>query len=138
VYVFTRAKSNIPLDGCGFHYTISGQAFATVLATSSTPPALCGVNAGEGNARSILSGIEGEDNVNKPINRVEEAMRFLRAEIEHGPAPARELIERAKRDFGINERSLQRAREKMGIVATKVGYQGAWVWSSRVTFRFPG
>jgi hypothetical protein len=46
--------------------------------------------------------------------------------------PARELIERAKRDFGINERSLQRAREKMGIVVTKAGYQGAWVWSYQV------
>jgi hypothetical protein len=38
-------------------------------------------------------------------------------------------IQRAKHDFGINERSLQRAREKMGIVATKAGYQGAWVRS---------
>jgi hypothetical protein len=62
---------------------------------------------------------------------VEEAIAFLRAEIEHGPIPARDLVERAKRDFGINERSLQRAREKMGIGATKAGYQGAWVWSYR-------
>jgi hypothetical protein len=83
----------------------------------------------EGNARTILSSVEADGEENEPVNRVEEAMRFLQAEVANGPVPARDIIERAKRDFGINERSLQRAREKMGIAATKAGYQGAWSYA---------
>jgi hypothetical protein len=130
--VFTRAKSNISLDGGGFHYTIQETGVRDRTGNIINATRVVWGSAVEGNARSILSGIEGEGNENKPINRVEEAMQFLQAEIAHGPIPARELIERAKRDFGINERSLQRAREKMGIVATKAGYQGAWVWSCQL------
>jgi hypothetical protein len=68
----------------------------------------------------------------------------LRAEVEYGSVPARDIIERAKREFGINERLLQQAREKMGVVATKAGYQDAWIWSfplkqeSNTTFSFSG
>jgi hypothetical protein len=84
-----------------------------------------------------LAGIEGQSE-HAAINRVDEAIRFLRAEIANGPVPARELIERAKRELGLNERNLQRAREKVGIVATKTGYQGAWMWSCQITPHFAG
>jgi hypothetical protein len=72
-------------------------------------------------AFSILFSVEGEEPNNTPLNKIQEAMKFLRIELANGPAPAR--------DFAINERSLQRARERMVITATKAGYQGAWVWS---------
>ncbi|MEI9979372.1 MAG: AAA family ATPase [Edaphobacter sp.] len=130
--VFTRAKSNISLDGGGFHYTIQELGVRDHSGRNINTTRVVWGDAMQGNARSILSSVEGQNDEFKPINRVEEAMQFLRTEIARGPVPARDLIERAKRDFGINERSLQRAREKMGIVATKAGYQGAWVWSYQV------
>jgi hypothetical protein len=135
--VFTRAKSNISEDEGGLHYTIEPLNIPTRNGEMQTTRVVWGDSI-RGNARAILSSIEGDAEGRKPLNRVEEAAQFLRAELANGPVPARELIERAKRDLGVNERSLQRARERLGIEATKTGFQGAWVWSYLISPHFPG
>jgi putative DNA primase/helicase len=135
--VFTRAKSNISADDGGLHYTIEA---GTINGGNGLPIQTTRVvwgTAVQGSAKSILNEVEGEEAERKPLNRVEEAEHFLRAELANGPVPARDLIERAKRDLAMNERSLQRARERLGIVATKAGYQGAWVWSYRLAMPSP-
>ena len=135
--VFTRAKSNISADDGGLHYTIEA---GTINGANGLPIQTTRVvwgTAVQGSAKSILNEVEGEEAERKPLNRVEEAEHFLKAELANGPVPARDLIERAKRDLAMNERSLQRARERLGIVATKAGYQGAWVWSYRLALPSP-
>lgn len=127
--VFTRAKSNISADDGGFYYGVEEVTLPNSLIQATR---MVWGEAIQGNARSILASVEGQDIERKPINRVEEAVHFLRTELADGPIAARELIDRAKRNSGINERSLQRAREQLGIVAIKAGYQGAWVWAYRL------
>lgn len=60
----------------------------------------------------------------------EEAVEWLRAALAQGPRPAREVQREAQAD-GIAERTLQRARKALGVVAERVGEVGKgqrWEW----------
>ncbi len=57
-----------------------------------------------------------------------EAMDFLRAELAHGPQPARRMAALAA-EAGHSPRSVQVAREALGIKPTKSGPDGGWVWA---------
>jgi hypothetical protein len=57
----------------------------------------------------------------------DEATEFLMTELADGARPAKE-IEKARRDAGISERTLRRAREDLGIKPQKNGLNGAWTW----------
>jgi len=56
-----------------------------------------------------------------------EAEEFLRAYLEAQPMPAEDVI-RAAKVAGLSERTLRRAKSKLGILAEKVGYLDGWVW----------
>ena len=58
--VFTRAKSNISLDGGGFHYTIQETGVPDRIGNIIKATRVVWGDAVEGNARSILLVIEGE------------------------------------------------------------------------------
>ncbi len=132
--IFTRSKSNISIDTGGFAYTIEAQTLPSGVTTTR----IVWCEALEGNAREILESVEGSEGNTKPINMQNEAMSFLHAELKDGPVPARDLLARAKKDFGLTERTLQRAKDKLGIVVTKSGFYGGWVWSYPFTFARDG
>jgi putative DNA primase/helicase len=128
--IFTRSKSNISIDTGGFAYSIEALTLPSgVLATR-----IVWGEALEGNARDILASVEVSDGNTKPINMQQEAAKFLHAELKDGPVPARDLLAKAKKDFGLTERTLQRAKDKLGIVVTKSGFHGGWVWSYPFAF----
>ncbi len=83
----------------------------------------------EGTAQSIIDDAEGIERESRPLKPVSEAELFLHEELKGGPRPVRELIELAKNQVNISERTLQRAKEKMGIQAVKTGMNEGWVWS---------
>lgn len=58
--------------------------------------------------------------------------------MKNGPRPARELIELAKNQLGISEKTLRTAQHELGIVASKAGYQGVWNWSFPFVLATPG
>jgi hypothetical protein len=123
--VLTRSKSNISVDSGGFSYeikpyTLPGEIIATKVEWGE---------ALDGSSRDILASVEVAEGNAAPINRQDEARVFLHAELKDGPVTARELIDRAKKDFGLTERTLQRAKDKLGIVVTKSAYHGGWIWS---------
>jgi hypothetical protein len=91
----------------------------------------------EGTAQSIIDDAEGIDRAGKPMNKVGGAETFLHAELKNGPRPARELIELAKNQLGISEKTLRTAQHELGIVASKAGYQGLWLWSFPFTLTQP-
>ena len=66
----------------------------------------------------------------------DEAAAFLRELLADGPLPARKVFEEAKK-AGIGEITLRRAKAREGVVAHKVGFQGAaqWLWSIPSTIR---
>ncbi len=83
--------------------------------------------SGEGTAQSIIDDAEGIERTGKPMNKVGEAETFLHEELKNGPRAAREMIELA-RQLGIGVKSLERAREKRGIVTSKAGKDAGWMW----------
>jgi hypothetical protein len=135
--VFKRAKSNISEDEGGLHYTIEPLNIPTGKGEMQTARVVWGDSI-RVNAHAILSSIEGDAEGRKPLNRVEEAAQSPRAEPANGPVHAGVWIDGAKRDCGLNDRSLQLARERLGIEAIKPGFQGAWVWSYLITPHFLG
>lgn len=118
------SKSNITLDRGGFEYTIE----PTELTNGVSTTAVHWGRAVDGTAQTILDDAEGIERETRPVNRVGEGEKFLHEELKDGPRNARELIELAKSQLGISERTLQRAKERIGIVATKSGYRDGWVW----------
>ena len=59
--------------------------------------------------------------------RLEDAVAFLRALLVGGPVPAL-VVQRVARGAGISERTLWRAKQRLGALAIKTG-SGAWVWT---------
>jgi hypothetical protein len=60
---------------------------------------------------------------------LDEACEWLQTTLADGPEPAIELKRRAKED-GIHERTLLRAKARLGVVASRTGYglHGTWSW----------
>ena len=60
---------------------------------------------------------------------IAEAAEWLSSVLREGPQPAVDLEQRAKID-GIHERTLLRAKQRLGIVARREGFgtAGQWVW----------
>uniref|UniRef100_E6QL81 Uncharacterized protein n=1 Tax=mine drainage metagenome TaxID=410659 RepID=E6QL81_9ZZZZ len=81
----------------------------------------------EGTAQSIIDDAEGIERTGKPMNKVGEAETFLHEELKNGPRAAREIIELA-RQLGIVVETLERARDKRGIVTSKAGKDAGWMW----------
>jgi len=123
--VFTRAKSNISLDDGGFNYTIQEVILPGGIVTTRI---VWGTSI-QGSSRDILATVEKGDNPNDSQPQRKEAKAFLHEELKAGPRPARELIELAKNQLGISEKTLRTAQHELGIVASKAGYQGLWLWS---------
>jgi putative DNA primase/helicase len=122
--VLTRSKSNISPDSGGFGFEIEPCDLPNGLVATRV---IWG-EALDGSSREILESVEASDLQTKPINRQSAAANYLRRELKNGPVSARELVEKGERDFGLTERTLQRARKKLGISASKAGFDGGWFW----------
>ena len=67
-----------------------------------------------------------------PPRAREEAEKWLRAALAHGPRPAKDLIAAARKD-GITEATLKRAKDALrieGVESKKRGMKGKWVWQT--------
>jgi RecA-family ATPase len=131
--VFTRAKSNISLDDGGFNYAIQEFILPGGIVTTRI---LWGA-AIQGSSRDILATVEKSDNPNDSQPQRKEAKAFLHEELKRGPRPARELIELAKNQLGISEKTLRTAQHELGIVASKAGFSAGWLWSFPFTLAQP-
>jgi putative DNA primase/helicase len=123
--IFVRAKSNIGPDKGGFEYVLHNE-YMYSHPDIETAVAVFG-NAVEGCARTILSKAETVPKEERSA-KGGEARGFLLAALAGGPRLAAEVKTEAEA-VGITEETLKRARKRVGVVAEKVGYQGAWVWS---------
>lgn len=66
----------------------------------------------------------------KPENQLDKAKRFLETTLSKGAAPATELVELAK-EQGISTKTLNRAKEALGVISVKQG--GKWLWQIPIT-----
>jgi RecA-family ATPase len=123
--VFTRAKSNISLDDGGFNYTIQ----EVVLPGGIVTTRIVWGAAIQGSSRDILATVEKNDNPDDSRSQLKEAKTFLHSELKNGARPARELIELAKNQCGLSEKTLRRAKEQLHITSQLGAFQGQWMWS---------
>jgi len=59
---------------------------------------------------------------------LEEAEDFLKDTLAAGPVAAKEVFRQA-RAAGIAPRTLNRAKQRLGVIAKKDGFKGGWIWS---------
>jgi putative DNA primase/helicase len=64
----------------------------------------------------------------EPASAVGEAEEFLAETLRESPSSIHQLLRHA-REIGISEKTLRRAKERLGVVAKKTGMRGGWEWS---------
>lgn len=126
--VFTRAKSNISLDGGGFHYTIEPWDVRDRAGNVINTTRVAWGEAVEGSSRAILSSVE-SDEIDQSAKKIDRAKDYLFGALRTGPVAARQLINDAKSLHGVSEKTLRRAAHDIGVVIEKSGYQGQSHWN---------
>ena len=126
--VFVRAKSNIGPDGGGFAYSLDVaevQADGGMVTTSH-------VTWGEpieGEARTILANAERSDD-DEDANMgdaLTDAVAFLQDVLSCGAVAAGDVKKRARSE-GIAERTLTRARQRLGVRSERQGFGKGAIW----------
>ncbi len=121
--ILARAKSNIGPDDGGFEYAIDQtelQGYPGISASIITWG-----KALTGTARELLAEAETEVPEDDEASALDDACEFLESELQHGPCPAKSLLIDG-RHAGHSERTLKRAKARLGIESRKSG--GAWEW----------
>ncbi len=77
--------------------------------------------------RSWWIGLKSAIDGGEEQSALDEAEEFLRAELASGPKRAKDM-QGAARSLSIAERTLKRARQKVGVEVAKDGFQGPWKW----------
>jgi putative DNA primase/helicase len=123
--VITRIKSNIGPDGGGFYYGIKQTLLHDRIVTSKIE----WLGVAEGSAADSIGQAE-ETNDPETKSALDEAVEFLRETLAQEALPAKEVIKAAK-DIGISERTLNRAKQQVGVKAfrkTITGGKHHWMW----------
>ena len=120
-----RAKSNLGPDGGGYWYELQQHALPDHPAISAST--LLWGQAIEGNARDILAQAEVSEDLDSK-SQTDEAQEWLHDLLIDGPVKMTDATKKAN-TFGISQKSLRTARERLGVKPRKQGYTGGWVWS---------
>jgi hypothetical protein len=115
-----RAKSNIGPDSGGFAYTLFG---TLVPGHDFSAQRIDWGAALEGSARELMA-VEQMDMAGEAI---EDAETFLADLLRDGPVATRE-IKAAANAHGHAWRTLNRAKDSLGVKATKGGFEAGWSW----------
>ena len=113
-------KNNIGNDETGLAYTLaSASCNDTAVVEWEADPV-------EISADDLLATYTTKSPGPDPVER-DEATVWLAEALADGPRPAKELLAQAKKD-GISEGTLKRAKRELGVIASKDGWDGGWVW----------
>ncbi|WP_083876541.1 AAA family ATPase [Ideonella sp. B508-1] len=118
--VLVRAKSNIGPDDGGFAYGLE----RVEVAPEVEGQRVRWLEPLKGTAREVLAEAEA-DAGDEEETALDEACAFLRSELRLGPKPAKYLLSEA-RNAGHSERTLKRAKQRLGIESRKEAT--AWLW----------
>lgn len=119
--IFCRAKSNIGPDDGGFQYDLAMKDLPEGVQAS------CVVwgEAVAGSARQLLAEAETTEGEGGSLQACKE---FLEVELADGPVSAKQ-IRAAVEQAGLAWRTIQRAKDALGIKAQKVGMKEGWTWA---------
>lgn len=120
--VLARAKSNIGPDDGGFSYRVD---------LSEAPPKASFVSWGEmldGAARDLLA----TEQAGSSDGSIESARDWLQTSLANGPVAVLELKAQSQ-GRGLSWRTIERAKQVLGIRSKKDAADGGWRWSLPVT-----
>jgi hypothetical protein len=123
---FGTPKNNLGrLDLPSLAFTIEGVTYETDDGPSSTGKVVWGKESAE-SISTIIGRSQSEPERN---TKLADAMEWLEEYMaEHGPQVATNTVKGAGKSAGHAARTLDRAREKLGIEATKGDFTGGWFW----------
>lgn len=121
--ILARAKSNIGPDDGGFEYGIEQTQLQGYLGISAS--IITWGKALTGTARELLAEAETDVPEDDEASALDDACEFLESELKFGARPANSLLLDGKR-AGHSERTLKRAKSRLGIESRKTG--GVWEW----------
>lgn len=110
------------------------------LATQEPPAHVCHMRTEILNARAELERLEpkpvpvetkaheADTQGDNPESAMDRAKELILDMLEAGPTDAAGILAVAEGD-GISERTMQRAAESLGVVKTKAGFSGGWMWA---------
>jgi hypothetical protein len=118
-FALAVSKNNLAASPSGLFYTLRDRDGAPCVAWGESAPF---------DADELVSQPERSSG---PASAKDEAAAFLRAELADGPLPASEIKARAM-DAGIATKTLERAKEDVGVTSDRtggLGRAGYWVWT---------
>jgi len=115
--LFMPTKNNLAKDLTGLAYSISANENNQPVITWEQQPVTM-------TADEALSVPES----NEEQTDTDWAMNFLENELSDGPVAAA-VVMKGTREVRVGDKALRRAREKLGVVTKKTGFNGGWVWS---------
>jgi AAA domain len=122
--VLVHAKCNLEPLAPSLRFRLEGRTVvAGDLEIQTSGVAWCGEAAGV-SSDDVLRTAEPEKE-----SATAEAMAWLREELAAGPVEQKTLVTRAKEALSISERTLQRARHRIGATTRKSDFSGVWVWA---------
>lgn len=107
-------KNNLAPEGTGLAFDIGG--IPPAIQWEPSPVNMC---ADDALAAESEGGGDG--------GALAEATDFLRAELAHGRKAGND-VKAAAKSAGISNRTLDRARGRLGVIAAPDGYRGPWTW----------
>ena len=124
--IFARAKSNIGPDEGGFAYRLEQVPMPgdnSIMASIATFGEVI-----EGTARDMLAAAEAEQDDGRS-SALSEAEAFLLDLLLDGPLPAKQ-VQAAAREAGQSWRTVERAKDRLGVTSRKDRETGKWVWAA--------
>lgn len=118
--LFTPMKNNLGDDRTGYSFTVESHRLNSVIETSRI---VWGEDAVETTADdALMEPMDGEER-----SALEEAVEFLRETLAEGPMSAK-TIRSDSETAGHSWRTVQRAKQALGVVIEKSGMRGGWQW----------
>ena len=122
--ILARAKSNIGPDDGGFEYGIEQTELQGYPGISAS--VIVWGKALSGSARELLADAETDVPEDDDASALDDAGEFLESELKFGARPAKTLLQDG-RHAGHSERTLKRAKSRLGIESRKNGTVWEWV-----------
>lgn len=125
--VFVRVKSNLGPDGGALAYSLANAGLQSDDGRTIETSRVQWGEVIQGNARDILADAEQTDDPPDGRSALDDAKAFLDHELRAGSVSVSDLQKRA-RDAGIAWATVRRAKDALGITASKAGMSGGWTW----------
>jgi hypothetical protein len=120
--LFLPMKNNIGPDIMGLAYRIEGATIQSKAGTLHTSRVAWDTSAVSVTADELM-----QPAATQKVSAVDEAAEWLQGVLADGPRSSSDIFGQAEAE-GFSERTVKRAKKKLGIETAKAGMSGGWCW----------